>query len=452
MQMDNNTIYALATPLGAGVAVVRISGPKSEPALRALFSHRGDYESHRLFHGNVIFDGEIIDDAMAVLMRAPKSYTGEDVAEFHIHGSPAVAKKLLAALARLGLRLAEPGEFTRRAFENGKLDLSAAEAVMDLVSASAEESAKAALAQLKGSMFLAVTALQDELTDAIARAEAGIDYPEEDWESDIADELRPALEAIGARLQRLIDSGAQGRCLREGLRVVLCGRPNAGKSTLLNALVGEDRAIVTAVPGTTRDLIEEQVDWKGIPVRLIDTAGLREAADEVEQIGVGRARQAIEEADLLLALFDSSRPLNDEDRSVLSAVRARPALAVLTKGDLPAVLSKDELQELSGLPAVTVCAREEGGLGELEEAVSRFFESLAPADREQVVVTNRRHLDALCRAKEGVEAARAAMEQYDLDCATIDLRRAWSALGQITGRTVDSAIIDRIFEKFCLGK
>lgn len=450
--MDNKTIYALATPLGSGVAIVRISGSRAQEALRAVFSHKGEYESHKLYYGSFMDGREIIDDGMAVLMVGPRSYTGEDVAELHIHGSPAVAKRLLSVLSGLGLRLAERGEFTRRAFENGKMELSQAEAVMDLVNASAEASARAALSQLRGSLAHTVTDLQDQLTDAIARAEAGIDYPEEDWEDDIVSELTPVLSEVSAHLQRLIASGAQGRCLREGMRIVLCGRPNAGKSTLLNAIVGETRAIVTAVPGTTRDLIEEQVDWNGIPVRLIDTAGLRDADDEVERIGVDLARQAMNEADLLLLLFDGSQQFGAEDASVLEQAANRPAFAVLTKNDLPPVLTAEDLKQKTGLPIVTVCAQKPDGLDELKKAVYGFFESLAPADRPETVLTNQRHIDALRQAALCIQNAREAFSNYDLDCATIDLRRAWHALGTISGQTVDSKIIDRIFEKFCLGK
>jgi len=448
----NDTIYALATPLGNGVAVIRISGPKAEGALRALFSRKGDYESHKLYHGLITDGEEPVDDAMAVLMRAPKSYTGEDTAELHIHGSPAVAKKVLELLSRAGLRLAEPGEFTRRAFENGKLDLSQAEAVMDLVSAAAESQAKAALDQLRGSLKGPITALQDRLTDAIARAEAGIDYPEEDWEGEIADELIPALSEVRSKLHKLAEGGVQGRIIRDGLKVALCGRPNVGKSTLLNALLGENRAIVTALPGTTRDIIEERVDWMGLPVRLIDTAGLRDTGDEVEKIGVERARAAMQEADLALLLFDGAQPFTDEDAGIVEEAEGLPALAVVTKGDLPQVISPEEIAEKTGLKAVSVSALSPDGLDALKQAVYAFFESRSPAEKPDALVTNRRHLDAIETALESVTSAIKALKKQDLDCATIDLRRAWRALGEISGLTVDEAIVDRIFEKFCLGK
>ncbi len=448
----NDTIYALATPLGNGVAVIRISGPKSESAVCALFSKKAGFESHRLYHGLILNGEQPVDDAMAVIMRAPKSYTGEDSAELHIHGSPAIAKKVLELLSRLGLRLAEPGEFTRRAFENGKLELSQAEAVMDLVCAAAESQAKAALDQLRGSLVAPVADLQDRLTDAIARAEAGIDYPEEDWEGEIADELIPALCEVKDRLQKLADGGIQGRIIRDGLKVALCGRPNVGKSTLLNALLGENRAIVTALPGTTRDIIEERVDWKGLPVRLIDTAGLRRAGDEAEQIGIERARSAMQEADLALILFDGAQPFSTEDEQIAAEAKGLPALAVVTKGDLPQVVSASQISERTGLGAVSASALAQDGLDALKTAVYAFFESRSPAEKPDALVTNRRHLDAVLSALESVESAVIALKKQDLDCATIDLRRAWRALGEISGLTVDEAIVDRIFEKFCLGK
>ena len=451
----NDTIYALATPLGGGVAAVRISGPAAEQTLRRIFSRKGEYESHKLYHGT-IFDGEEpLDDAMAVLMRAPRSYTGEDCAELHIHGSPAVARRLLSFLSRQGLRLAQPGEFTRRAFENGKLQLSQAEAVMDLVSASAKEGAKAALRQLRGSLVETVAALQDNLTDAIARAEAGIDYPEEDWEEEIEAELTPELTALAGRIERLIAGGAQGRLLRDGLRVALCGQPNVGKSSLLNAILGTRRAIVTAQPGTTRDVIEETVDWNGLPVRLMDTAGLRTTGDEVEQIGVDLAKTAMKEADLLLLLFDGAQPLGPADEEVLREAQGRPVIAVISKSDLPQRLDAAALSarpELSGAPVVCASSKEEGGLDALKAAVYHYFEGLAPAERPDELVTNQRHLDALNRALASVRSAIEAFSGADLDCATIDLRAAWRALGEISGQTVDEAIVDRIFAKFCLGK
>lgn len=446
------TIYALATPLGNGVAIIRLSGPDSERALRAIFSRKGSYESHKLYHGILHDQGEPVDDAMAVLMRAPNSYTGEDVVELHIHGSPAIANRTMAMLSALGLRLAGRGEFTRRAFENGKLDLSQAEAVMDLVCACAKTDAKVALSQLTGSLSQVVTDIQSVITDAIARAEAGIDYPEEDWETEIADELLPILAIEEKRVQRLIDGGVQGRLLRDGLKVALCGRPNVGKSTLLNALLGQHRAIVTDIPGTTRDTIEERMDWNGLPVCLIDTAGIREASDAVEQIGVERARAALEQADLILALFDGSAALSEEDGEILAAIGHKKTLAVITKGDLPQQLTTDAVSAATGLEAVCVCAHQEGGLDALKAAVSRYFESLAPAELPDATVTNRRHLDALEVAREGLAAASAALRSSQLDCATIDLRRAWRALGEISGQTIDECIVDRIFARFCLGK
>ncbi len=448
----NDTIYALATPLGNGVAIVRISGSKSENAVCSLFSKKTGYESHKLYHG-LIKDGDnLIDDAMAVIMRAPRSYTGEDSAELHIHGSPAVARKVMEILSGLGLRLAEPGEFTRRAFENGKMELSQAEAVMDLVSSTAESQAKAALEQLRGSLVAPVAQLQDSLTDAIARAEAGIDYPEEDWECEIADELIPALNEIQTRLQNLVDGGIQGRILRDGMKVALCGRPNVGKSTLLNALLGENRAIVTSVPGTTRDIIEERVDWNGLPIRLIDTAGIRSSGDEAEKIGIERALCAMKEADLALILFDGALPLTAEDEKIAKEACGLPALAVVTKGDLPQVLSIEEVFERTGLDAVPASAFNQDGLNALKTAVYSFFESYSPAEKPDALVTNRRHLDAILSALGSVKSAIAALDKRDLDCATIDLRSAWYSLGEISGLTVDEAIVDRIFKKFCLGK
>ncbi len=448
----NDTIYALSTPPGNGVAVIRVSGGRAEEAMRACFSRRGAIESHVLYYGAFRHPvtGETLDEGMAVLMRAPRSYTAEDCAEFHCHGSPLVLSRVMAALASIGLRQAEPGEFTRRAFENARLDLSQAEAVMDLIHATAEASAKSALEQLQGAMAKTVTALQDKLTDAIAQLEAAIDYPEEDWEGEIAEGVGEKVRAIRAEIETLLSGGAQGKIVREGLGVALVGRPNAGKSTLLNALLGQDRAIVTDIPGTTRDVIEEGIVVKGLLVRLIDTAGLRESEETVERLGVERTRKAIESADLLLFVIDGAEGMTPEDRAIWEEIGDKPAICLVNKGDKPLLVDEEALAKALGVPVVVTGFGV--GLEDLKTAIFAHFSSLAPVAKPPVLVSNRRHLDALADARDAIDCAMDALPLGDMDCVSIDLRRAWQALGSITGLTAEERIVDRIFSTFCLGK
>lgn len=448
----DDTIYALSTPAGNGVAVIRISGAEAQEALQACFSYSGQYESHRLYYGKIVDGLREIDEAMAVLMVGPRSYTGEDCAELHCHGSNAVLRSVLNLLAKLGYRQAEPGEFTKRAFLNGRLDLSQAEAVMDLIHASYDRSAKIALEQLQGGESKQIIQLQDKLTDAIAALEAGIDYPEEDWEDQITIDIKKTLSDVYSEIEALIQSGRQGRIVREGLRVALVGRPNVGKSTLLNTLLGEERAIVTDIPGTTRDTLEEEITIAGLRIRLVDTAGIHESGDEVEQIGIARARNLMQAADLVLCLLDGSKPCQPEDKKILEEVSHLPIIVVITKVDLSQELMTSELNIDSNIPIVSISAKENNGIQILCDEIEKFFDCLAPDEMPPVIVTNRRHIDALTESINALENALGALETADLDCITIDLRRAWFALGKITGQTVDESIIDRIFSKFCLGK
>ncbi len=454
----NDTIYALSTPPGNGVAVIRISGPECLVALKKCFTHRGEYESHRLYYGRLRdmmrSDAADIDECMAVWMQAPRSYTAEDCAELHCHGSLAVLEQALALLSGMGLRPAEPGEFTRRAFENGRLDLSQAEAVMDLIHASATASAQSALRQVEGALARRVAAMQDQLTDAIAQIEAAIDYPEEDWEDEISEAVRPLMESTLSGIETLLAGGAQGRILREGLQVALAGRPNAGKSTLLNALLGEERAIVTDIAGTTRDTLEETISIDGLPVRLTDTAGLRESDDPVERIGVERSRRAMEEADVVLLLIDSGQSLSAEDVALLDRLHAdnHAAIIVLNKEDLPTGIDEARLREKYDYPVVAISARDGSGLDALRGEIRAVWARLSPVEKPGLLVGNRRQLDALAAAERSLVSALDALEKTDMDCVTIDLRAAWHALGQISGNSVEEGIVDRIFEKFCLGK
>ncbi len=440
----NDLIYALATPVGGAIAVVRLSGTGAKKLLYTVFTGRG--APREMAYGRIVNEaGEPLDQAMAAFFPAPRSYTGEDMAELYLHGGQTTVRRVLALLGRHA-RGARPGEFTERAFLNGKLDLAQAEAVMDLINAGAERSANSALAQLTGRLSERIAAVEAQLLDALSGLEAAIDYPEE-LEDDVTSALPGVLAAAEAELAALIGAGLSGRVLREGARVALIGRPNAGKSSLLNALAGAERAIVTQFAGTTRDVLEEAVSMDGIPVTLFDTAGIRAADDPVERIGVERARRAAERADLLLLCFDAAAPLSEEDEALLAETAGRSRLAVCCKGDLPALWEAETLSPY-GIEALAVSAETGEGLAALRRAIAA---SIAPA-AESALVTNARHIEALQRAAASVSDAEKSAGGTEPELVATDLREALAALGQITGREASADLIERIFSKFCVGK
>jgi len=440
----NDLIYALATPVGGAIAVVRLSGTGAKKLLYTVFTGRG--APREMAYGRIVNEaGEPLDQAMAAFFPAPRSYTGEDMAELYLHGGQTTVRRVLALLGRHA-RGARPGEFTERAFLNGKLDLAQAEAVMDLINAGAERSANSALAQLTGRLSERIAAVEAQLLDALSGLEAAIDYPEE-LEDDVTSALPGVLAATEAELAALIGAGLSGRVLREGARVALIGRPNAGKSSLLNALAGAERAIVTQFAGTTRDVLEEAVSMDGIPVTLFDTAGIRAADDPVERIGVERARRAAERADLLLLCFDAAAPLSEEDEALLAETAGRSRLAVCCKGDLPALWEAEALSPY-GIEALAVSAETGEGLAALRRAIAA---RIAPA-AESALVTNARHIEALQRAAASVSDAEKSAGGTEPELVATDLREALAALGQITGREASADLIERIFSKFCVGK
>lgn len=450
--MQNDTIYALSTPLGNGIAILRLSGPRAKEALRFFFSRKSNYVSHHLYYGTFLIHDTAIDEGMAVWMGAPHSYTGEDCVEFHCHGSRAVIQALMQALSEFGLRIAQPGEFSRRAFENGRMDLAQAEAVMDLINADASNNAKSALSQLQGHLSEQIVALQDQLTDAIAELEAAIDYPEEDWIEDTAQNVQKRLSSTSAQLKTIISNSKDGHILREGYHIALVGCPNVGKSTLFNSLLGTDRAIVTHHAGTTRDVLEESFVLNGYTVRLTDTAGIREAIDEVEQIGIARSRNQLQTADLILLLLDSSRPLSEDDYQLIQDTAIYNRLIVCTKSDMPSQWSKTQLPLNEKDSVISITTTQENGLQPLLDQISTNIANAIPSEAHATILQNQRHMDAARQAEKYLEDALTALQLHDLDCVSIDARRAWSMLGEITGLTVDEAIVDRIFSTFCLGK
>lgn len=440
---NQDTIAALATAPGeGGIAIVRVSGPEAEELLRQLFSPVRAFESHRLYYGHIIYQQETLDECMAVLMRAPRSYTREDVAEFHLHGGAWAARSVLSALFVLGARAAEPGEFTRRAFLNGRIDLSRAEAVMSLIKAEGGRAARAALRQMEGGVSAFIRSAQQELIALLSGAAAAIDYPEEiSWE-EAAGEMETGALHLAEKLESACDERG-ARIAEEGLEAVLCGRPNVGKSSLLNALARQERAIVTNIPGTTRDIVRADVMLSGLRVHFSDTAGIRENADEIERIGVERARQAVAGADAVLLVLDASQEMTEEDRELLRETADAPRIIVLNKCDLESRLSPDAFPG-----AVRVSAASGEGIRELEARVAAFG-----AHAGESALTQERHMHlareaaaALRRAAEGCQAGEP------VELAVVELHEALSVLGRITGEQVDERLMDDIFSRFCVGK
>ena len=447
--MNTSTIAAIATAPGqGGVAIVRLSGPEAERILLEVFrpAKKGELVSHMLTYGHVHDGDTVIDEAMAVLMRAPRSYTREDVAELQLHGGGYIAQRVLALCLRHGAELAAPGEFTRRAFLNGRIDLSQAEAVMSLIAAQGEQSHRAAMRQLQGGASSFIRQAADELYALQAGVAACIDYPEEIDESEAAADLIPRAEALAARLDSACDERA-ARILQSGLRVALCGQPNVGKSSLLNALLGEERAIVTPIPGTTRDMVQGDLTLGGSVIHLTDTAGLHATDDPVEQLGVARARRAMEEADLVLAVFDQSRPLGADDRALLAELQGKNVLLLLNKADLAPVLTPADLTALLDALVLTVSAADEATLAPLK---ARLAEAAAVSDH--LALTQPRHLEAARRAASQLRQAAATARTLSVDMASIDLQAAQLSLAEITGDEVEERLLDRVFGMFCVGK
>ena len=433
--MTADTIYAPSTAIGGAIALIRVSGPLCPKIAREMLD-RDVTKTPRMLRFVRMTDGEkVLDDGMACFLPGKATYTGEDMLELSCHGGSRTTARLLERLSKTGARPAEPGEFTKRAFLNGKMDLSEAEAVMDVVSARAEESLKAALDQLHGRLKERICAIEELLLDSLSSIDAAVDYPDE-VEEDVSLALPESLAKARREVDVLIAEGRQGRFLRDGVYVALAGRPNVGKSSLLNALIGADRAIVTDLPGTTRDTLDEETSFFGVPVRLVDTAGIRKSGDLVERIGIDRAKAALERADVAVLLLDGTQALSEEDRQLLALTEGKKRLILRSKGDL--TQGPDDFGEL------TISAKTGEGLEELKRRVV----ALSGA-REGAAITNERHVKALENAAAALSHARSATE---LTLAATDVREALHHLGAITGRDVDGDVIDRIFERFCVGK
>ena len=445
-----DTIVGIATAAGeGGVAIVRISGEDAAQLLSRVFrsKYQPPYETHKLMYGHVMDGDETVDECMAVYMAAPRTYTREDVCEIHTHGGSTAAALTMKLLIRLGARPAEAGEFTRRAFMNGRIDLSQAEAVMGVISAQSQAALRAQQVQLSGGQSRFIRDAQEQLTTLLAGLEAHIDYPDEIDEEEAISGLNDGLDKLIQTLSAAIDERG-ARIVREGLRVALCGRPNAGKSTLFNALLGEDKAIVTAIPGTTRDVLDGSFTLDGCRVLLSDTAGLRDSEDVVEQIGVERARKAMQEADVALLVVDASQPLSEEEKALLTTAFDCPCATLLNKQDA-AVVTPEEAAALNApSPIISLSAKYGDGL----EAVRDFLRTQLKTP-QQLLLTHERHMAVARQALERLEAARHSLTtDAPMDFAAVDLHEALYLLGRITGESVDEKLLDDIFSRFCVGK
>ncbi|MEW6724985.1 MAG: tRNA uridine-5-carboxymethylaminomethyl(34) synthesis GTPase MnmE [Bacillota bacterium] len=454
--MIEDTIVALATPPGEGaIGIVRLSGPAALAIARG-FWHGAKVIPRRVQVGTVREpSGEIVDEVILIYMPGPHSFTGEDVVELHGHGSPLALRRIMELCLAGGARLARPGEFTERAFVHGRLDLTQAEAVIDIIRASSEGALRAASGQLSGVLRRQVEQWCQSLVGMLATIEASIDFPDDVEEVDRA-ELWRELDGLVHEVARVRSTWRQGRILREGMRLAIVGRPNVGKSSLLNRLLREERAIVTDIPGTTRDTVEEQISLAGVPVRLVDTAGLRETADPVERIGVERAYREVERADLVLLVVEAAGGLTPEDSAIAAQIPPEvPVVVVINKTDLaPTLEGKERLAgEVGARAVIAVSAWSGAGLDQLEETIRHLVLGGELPPQESAVVANQRHFTELATAERHLaEAIEALQGQAALDVVSIDLREAWMSLGRITGKEVTDEVINEIFSRFCVGK
>ncbi len=451
------TITAISTPLGeSGIGIVRLSGKEALGIASRIFrSPRGkgpeEACSHSILYGRIVdpADGDVVDEVLLSVMKAPNTYTREDVVEINCHGGMIPLRRVLELTIREGARLAEPGEFTFRAFMNGRIDLSQAEATADLIRAKTERSSALALQQLSGSLSRKIASLREALIGVCAHIEAYIDFPEEDIDVQTADELLQRLNMVISELKRLSSSYDEGRFFREGVSAAIVGRPNVGKSSLLNALVERERAIVTELPGTTRDVIEEYLNIDGLPLRIMDTAGIREAHNLAESEGVRRSLQAIDGADLVLAVLDISVPLGEEDLEIIERVKNRRSIVVLNKSDLPHLLEEDLLP--GEMTRVRISAKTGEGLGSLKREIGSALSGGGAS--EGLMVTNLRHKLAIDRAAEALaRGGEALREGMPSEITALELREGLNRLGEISGEVTTEEILERIFSQFCIGK
>lgn len=454
------TIAAISTAMSeSGIGIIRVSGPESVDIVSRIYRSKGGKKeinkvpTHTIHYG-YIYDGEeLIDEVLVMVMRAPRTFTGEDTVEIDCHGGVYAMKRVLETVLKNGAKTASPGEFTKRAFLNGKMDLSQAEAVMDVIQAKNEYALKSSMEQLRGSVQKAIRDIRKDLIYHIAYIESALDDPEHISLEGYAQELLEIVEKAQEEISHLLKTASDGKIIKEGIRTVILGKPNAGKSSLLNVLVGENRAIVTDIEGTTRDILEEYINLHGISLRMIDTAGIRETEDVVEKIGVNRARDMAKEADLILYVVDSSRPLDENDEEIISMLDSRKAIVLYNKTDLESKVDMDVLKKKVNRPVISVSAKEETGIRELEKEIKNLFFSGELSFNDEVYITNARHKEALMEAADSLKLVKNSIEMdMPEDFFSIDLMNAYESLGRIIGESVGEDLVNEIFSKFCMGK
>ncbi|MDN6161601.1 MAG: tRNA uridine-5-carboxymethylaminomethyl(34) synthesis GTPase MnmE [Atopostipes sp.] len=462
MALDFDTITAISTPPGeGGIGIVRLSGKKALEIAEKMYKMGSkvlsDQPSHTIHYGNIFHPktDKKIDEVLVTVMKKPKTYTREDIVEINTHGGIHVTNKVLQAALSAGARLAEPGEFTKRAFLNGRIDLSQAEAVMDVIRAKTDRAMHNAISQLDGDLSELIQNIRQEILETLAQVEVNIDYPEYDEVEEMTTKmLKEKTIEVKAHLEEILETAQQGKILRDGLATAIIGRPNVGKSSLLNAFVRSDKAIVTNVAGTTRDIVEEYVNVKGVPLKLIDTAGIRETEDEVEKIGVSRSRTAIEEAELVLLVFDQSQKLTEEDLELLDLTADKERLVILNKIDLKAELNIEKLKEnLDKEEILSISVTENTGIEEIENRIVDLFFTGQTGEKDATYISNIRHISLLESAHSALEEVLEGIELgMPVDLVQIDLTRAWNELGEVTGDAVQDELITQLFSQFCLGK
>ena len=455
-----DTIAAVATAMTAsGIGIIRMSGPDSRKIAGKVYRSKGgkkrieEVSSHTINYGFICDGEETIDEVLVMVMDGPRSYTGEDTVEIDCHGGVLAMKRVLETVVKYGARPAEPGEFTKRAFLNGRMDLSQAEAVIDVINAKNEYALKSSLGQLKGNIQKAIQEIRERIIYQIAYIESALDDPEHISIDGYGETLGKEVELLKERLQQLLQTVREGKLMKEGIKTVILGKPNAGKSSLLNILVGEERAIVTDNAGTTRDILEESIVLHGISLRMIDTAGIRSTEDVVEKIGVKKAIEYAKDADLILYVVDSSVPLDENDREILELLQDKRAIVILNKADLEPVVTEDILRKKTKHAVVSISAKEEEGIDLLEQQMKDMFFDGELSFNDEIYITNVRHKAALEEAKRSLELVENSIQmQMPEDFFSIDLMNAYEALGSIIGESVGEDLVNEIFSKFCTGK
>ncbi|HCZ8727571.1 TPA: tRNA uridine-5-carboxymethylaminomethyl(34) synthesis GTPase MnmE [Staphylococcus aureus] len=459
--MDLDTITSISTPMGEGaIGIVRLSGPQAVEIADKLYKGKhllNDVPSHTINYGHIIDpeSKEVVEEVMVSVLRAPKTFTREDIIEINCHGGILTINRVLELTMTYGARMAEPGEFTKRAFLNGRIDLSQAEAVMDFIRSKTDRASKVAMNQIEGRLSDLIKKQRQSILEILAQVEVNIDYPEYDDVEDATTEfLLEQSKEIKQEINRLLDTGAQGKIMREGLSTVIVGKPNVGKSSMLNNLIQDNKAIVTEVAGTTRDVLEEYVNVRGVPLRLVDTAGIRETEDIVEKIGVERSRKALSQADLILFVLNNNEALTQEDHTLYEVVKNEDVIVIVNKMDLEQNIDINEVKDMIGdTPLIQTSMLKQEGIDELEIQIRDLFFGGEVQNQDMTYVSNSRHISLLKQARQTIQDAIDAAESgVPMDMVQIDLTRTWEILGEIIGETASDELIDQLFSQFCLGK